>query len=84
MAQKCIFVASDVGGHKELIRDGETGLLHRADDVADLAAKLQQTFAHRERWPQLRENGRNFVETERNWARSIANYKPLYERLVGK
>jgi len=27
MAQHCIFVASDVGGHKELVRDGETGAL---------------------------------------------------------
>jgi len=84
MAQKCLFVASDVGGHKELIRDGETGVLHRADDVADLATKLVDMFAHRERWPQLRENGRQFVESERNWARSIANYIPLYERLLAK
>jgi len=84
MAQKCLFVASDVGGHKELVRDGETGVLFRADDVADLAAKLQSMFEQRERWPQLRENGRRFVESERNWARSIANYRPLYERLVSQ
>ena len=29
MAQGRMFVASDVGGHRELIRDGETGLLFR-------------------------------------------------------
>lgn len=84
MAQRCLFVASDVGGHKELIRDGETGVLHRADHVTDLAARLVEMFAHRERWPRLRENGRRFVESERNWARSIANYGPLYERLTAK
>ena len=31
MAQKRLFVASDVGGHKELVVDGVTGVLHRAD-----------------------------------------------------
>ena len=34
-------VASDLGGSKELVRDGETGYVFRADDVDDLAAKLK-------------------------------------------
>lgn len=83
MAQKCLFLASDVGGHRELIRDGETGVLFRADDVADLVAKLRDMFDHPGRWAGLREAGRHFVETERTWANSIANYQPLYQR-VGK
>ena len=37
MAQGRLLVASDVGGHKELIRDGETGVLFRAGDAASLA-----------------------------------------------
>ena len=32
MAQGRMFVASDVGGHRELVRDGETGFLFRAGD----------------------------------------------------
>jgi hypothetical protein len=31
----------------------------------------------------MRANGRHFVETERNWARSIANYKAIYGRAWG-
>ena len=38
MAQGRLFVASDVGGHRELIRDGETGVLFRAGSAGDLAA----------------------------------------------
>lgn len=82
MAQKCLFIASDVGGHKELIRDGETGILFKADDVQDLSNKVVQMYAQRDLWPSLRENGRHFVETERNWARSVANYQALYDRLL--
>ena len=83
MAQKSLFLASDVGGHKELIRDGENGVLFHAGDVHDLAEKLRGMFDRRARWGALREAGRHFVESERNWANSIANYRPLYERLVG-
>ncbi len=37
MAQGRMFVASDVGGHRELVRDGETGFLFPAGDAAALA-----------------------------------------------
>src|SRR5690606_28617170 len=40
MAQGKIFVASDVGGHKELIDDGRTGTLFKADDEAALVAAV--------------------------------------------
>ena len=38
MAQGHLLVASDVGGHRELIRDGETGVLFKAGDVNALVA----------------------------------------------
>ena len=35
-----LVVGSDVGGIRELVRDGETGLLFRAGDAADLERAL--------------------------------------------
>jgi glycogen synthase len=81
MAQGRIFVASDVGGHKELIRDGETGTLFAAGDVKALSGAMQQVLAQRERWPAMRAAGRRFVEQERTWARSVGGYRPVYEGL---
>jgi len=83
MAQGRLFIASDVGGHHELIRDGETGVLFRAGDAADLAAKTLELLAHSERWPALKANGRRFVEEERTWQNSVRRYAPVYETLVG-
>lgn len=83
MAQKSLFLASDVGGHRELVRDGETGTLFKADDVDDLVAKLLQLFDEPQRWPAIREAGRKFVEDERTWVNSVANVKPVYQRLTG-
>jgi hypothetical protein len=81
MAQGRIFVASDVGGHKELIRDGETGRLFAAGQVPALVATLNDMLAHRDRWPAMRTAGRHFVEDVRNWKNSVANYKAVYGRL---
>jgi glycogen synthase len=81
MAQGRLLVASDVGGHKELIRDGETGVLFHAGDATSLADAVVRLLAHRERWPQLREQGRRFVERERNWAGSVARYRDVFGRL---
>jgi len=46
-AQSTPVIAADLGGNPELVRDGETGLLHRPGDVADLAAKLTWAREHR-------------------------------------
>jgi glycosyltransferase involved in cell wall biosynthesis len=82
MAQGRIFVASDVGGHKELVRDGETGVLFAAGQADALAAAVLRLLAEREAWPRLRAQGRSFVETERNWRVSVARYQSVYLNLV--
>lgn len=82
MAQGRLLVASDVGGHRELIRDGETGMLFRAGDVGSLADTIMRMLAKREYWPDLRQAGRRYVVEERNWARSVANYRHVYGSLV--
>ncbi|MBH9576519.1 TIGR04063 family PEP-CTERM/XrtA system glycosyltransferase [Inhella proteolytica] len=81
MAQGRVLLASDVGGHRELIRDGQTGYLFKADDVAHLVAKVEEALQERARWPELRQQGRQFVETERNWSVSTARYRQVFEAL---
>ena len=84
MAQGRMFVASDVGGHRELIRDRETGFLFRAGDVDALQRVLEQLLAQRELWPQVRAQARRFVEVERTWTSSVARYAEVYRRALGQ
>ncbi|MEO6697632.1 MAG: TIGR04063 family PEP-CTERM/XrtA system glycosyltransferase [Gammaproteobacteria bacterium] len=84
MAQGRLIAASDVGGHHELIRDGETGVLFKSDDPDDLAAKVLDLIEHPERWPALKSAARQFVETERNWKASVARYQAIYEHLTAQ
>jgi PEP-CTERM/exosortase A-associated glycosyltransferase len=84
MAQGHLMIASDVGGHKELITDGETGVLFRAGDVLALADKAVATLNQPEKAAAMRINGRRFVEEVRNWPNSIANYKAIYGKALGR
>lgn len=82
MAQGRLVLASDVGGHRELIRDGETGMLFRAGDATALADAIVALFGARERWDALRAAGRAYVERERNWPISVARYAPVYDEVT--
>jgi glycosyltransferase involved in cell wall biosynthesis len=82
MAQGRLLIASDVGGHRELIEDGVTGRLFRPDDPAALASTVREVLAGHAQWEAIRASGRRFVEQQRNWRASVARYGPVYEALV--
>lgn len=82
MALDKVVIASDVGGHRELIRDGETGNLFKAGDVGDLATTVLRVLDNRDDWSRQIAAGRRFVEQERSWRNSVARYAPVYERLI--
>jgi PEP-CTERM/exosortase A-associated glycosyltransferase len=82
MARGGIVLASDVGGHRELVSDGQTGVLFRADDADDLTRCVLRLMAHRGHWPGMRIRARRFVETERTWMSSAAGYDELYIRVL--
>jgi hypothetical protein len=84
MAYGRVLVASDVGGHRELIRDGETGVLFPAGDARALAHALEAILAKRSEWPRFLEQARRFVETERTWARSVARCEEVYASLLAR
>jgi PEP-CTERM/exosortase A-associated glycosyltransferase len=84
MAQGRLIVASDVGGHLELIRDGETGILFRAGNPDALASKVLELLARPDLWSSLRAAARRFVETQRNWPISVSRYKKVYGSLLSR
>lgn len=81
MAQGQLFVASDVGGHREVTGGGEVGELFQAGDADALAQSVLGLLARREQWPAMRARARSFVERERTWARSAARYVDVFGRL---
>ena len=83
MAQERIVVASSVGGHRELIRDRETGYLFPPDEPQRLAEGVLAALADRASWPRIRARAIDFIDTERSWAHSVARYAEVYAASCG-
>jgi PEP-CTERM/exosortase A-associated glycosyltransferase len=81
MALGRVVVASDVGGHRELIRDGGNGRLFEAGKAGSLVAVVEELLDGREGWHALGTSARRYVECERTWPASVAGYEPVYRRL---
>jgi len=84
MAQGRLVVASDVGGHKELINDQENGVLFKANDASSLSDSILLLLDNKQNWDSMHQAGREYVEQERNWAQSVSNYQRVYPKLVNK
>ena len=84
MAQGRLVVASDVGGHKELIDHQRNGYLFKANDADDLAATVLALLDQPQQWEPLRAAGRFFVEQERNWPKRVSFYNTIYTRLTAR
>ena len=82
MAQGKPVIASDVGGHKELITDNETGFLFKAGDSVELAKRLVELLTDKNKLNSVLLNGRTYVESVRNWKNSVSNYLPLYQKII--
>ena len=82
MAQRRIVAASDVGGHRELIADGITGLLFPPDDPIAAADALADFIDRRDGWPAMRDRARTHVAERHDWARNVHHYLPVYQNLL--
>jgi PEP-CTERM/exosortase A-associated glycosyltransferase len=72
-------LASDIGGHIELITDGETGVLFKAesrDSLVEQAIKLAGDAPLRRH---LTDNAHRWVRAERTWDRLVRGYLPAYQ-----
>ena len=83
MAQGTLVAASDVGGHRELVADGRTGMLFAPDDPAACGAALARLLGAQGDWERLREAGRAHVRAHHDWARNVERYLDIYQNRLG-
>lgn len=79
MARPCI--ASDVGGHKELITDKEDGLLFKAGNLESLVKLLRSAYLKSD-FHSIISNGLYKVNEKRNWIASVRPYESIYWSLM--
>lgn len=82
MAKERLVIASDCGGHMEIVTHRRTGLLFRADDADALAAEIATAVAEGEGRATIGKAARDYVVRERTWPASVNRYEAVYERLA--
>ena len=82
MAQQRLVAASDVGGHRELMEDGKTGILFPADDPEGCAEALADWLERRDQWDVLKSQALTHVEDSHDWAKNVYRYQLVYHKLL--
>lgn len=75
-------IASDVGGHREMIENDVTGMLFKSEDIMSLAHAAVTLLDSPEKMKNCIENGHNYVENIRNWKNTATCYLPVYEEVT--
>jgi type III pantothenate kinase len=81
MACRAPVVASDFGGFREVVVHGETGLLARPEDPADLAEKVDALLADPERRRSMGAAGRERVLAMFSWEAVASRLEEVYRCL---
>ncbi len=79
MAMGIPVLASDIGGHAELVSDGQTGLLFKTESPDSLVEQATRLGRDPRLRAQLGTGGRQWVATERTWERIVGRYLPIYQ-----
>jgi len=79
MAQDKLVAASDVGGHRELVTHGKTGVLFMPDAPDACADALADLLDRRESWDEMRSAGRSHVRASHDWSHNVKRYQDVYQ-----
>jgi glycosyltransferase involved in cell wall biosynthesis len=75
-------VASDLGSRRELVHEGETGLLFRPGDVGHLAEAISFLYSRPEIAVRMGESGRTLVREQYTPEKHYLELTRLYERMA--
>ena len=78
MACGAALVTYDNGGSRDYARDGDTALVARRRDVADLAEKLERAVTDTELREKIAARGREFVTSAFDWERAVTRMEAVF------
>lgn len=76
-----VVLASDVGGHKELINHEKDGILFKADNKDDFLTKIKDIANQKYDLENMRYNSITKLKTTRNWETIVSGYIDIYNQL---
>jgi len=82
MATGKALVASDVGGHRELIRHNETGLIFSAGNETALADALERLLNDDFLRKNIESKSSNWVRKHHTWEKTTEVYQEIYTKAL--
>lgn len=85
-AQACNLpvISTDVGGVRDILKEGETGFVVPPKDVVTFAEKLELLVTNKEIRKKMSQNGWNFVEEQFHYTTLVKNMEAYYRELLVK
>lgn len=80
MFAKLPIVASDVGGVRELVKNGENGFLIEPENIEDFKEKISYLIKNPSKRKEMGKENFNVAKENFNLEKMIRNYSQLYER----
>ncbi|MCK9254255.1 MAG: glycosyltransferase [Bacteroidales bacterium] len=77
-------ISTNVGGVKDIVIEGKTGLLCENDNVDDYSEKLLTLIENTKLREDMSQNGWDFVKNKFHYTRLVNDVKSLYDKLLGK
>lgn len=72
-------MGSSVGGIRELVEDGVTGLLFAPEDIEDFCAKAMMLLSNPDLRARLAHQAREKILKEKQWVKIAARYQQVYD-----
>jgi glycosyltransferase involved in cell wall biosynthesis len=85
-AQACNLpvISTDVGGVRDILKEGETGFVVPPKNVRSFAEKLELLVTNKEIRKKMSQNGWNFVEEQFHYTTLVKNMEAYYRELLVK
>ena len=80
MASGLPIISTDTGGAKELVKEGENGLIVKMKDSHDLAEKIKRLISDRELREKMSQKSREIAEGM-SWKSVAEKYIELYNKI---
>jgi len=78
---KCV-LASNVGGHLELIADDAHGFFFEKENPQDLCDNIIKLITNKRHCLQAIQKAKKYVSSEKTWSKSIAKYIHIYNHTI--
>ncbi len=81
MAMEKAVIASNIGGHRELVKHDTTGILFPAGDADALAKTITSLIDDKQKIKTLGKAGRSYVLANKTWEKTTSVYKQIYGKI---